>query len=144
MIKIENKRKKVYEPHYIIIHNYMIGDADGNTSTEIEISDQFEEQIEEYLKLLGKLRCSEGKIGFNLKEKYFRLMPDLEEKDAERLLFYLGDESYEYKYYDINSDDFGLFEELSHNGGEYYFVTFNDYELFYVDETGEKRKAKIV
>ena len=68
MIKIleeKNPKKKVNDPYYLLTYEYMIGDANGHTDGEVELSEN-NPFIERYCKLLSSLKATKGTWGLCL------------------------------------------------------------------------------
>lgn len=140
MIQIKNPTKpskKKIKPYYLLTYNYMIGDADGYTSEEVELSAD-NPHIERHCKLLQKLKPIKGHWGISLNQEQinnalkckqitksdydflFRTMfpYDLDEEDEN----YIEDKF-------LDEFDSGIKSDT-----EYSFLTFQDLELIYVDE----------
>ncbi len=153
-IQKENTTKKVNKPHYLLVYNYMIGDADGETNRKVKVSldNPF---LERYVTLLNSLRPTKGTWGVTLtferlkkhyKEKQItkdnlnflnRMMFEeydyfIECEDCEDFQVSIEDEKYANEFYDgVTSDT------------EYSFLVFEGCDLFFVDEFGKKHKTKI-
>ena len=67
MIKIldEKKPKKASKPYYVLVYNYMIGDGDGHTNEEVELSVD-NPYIERYVTLLNSLKPLKDSWGVGL------------------------------------------------------------------------------
>jgi len=70
LIKPKEKKlpKRKSKPYYILTIKYMIGDADGDTSEEAEISKD-NPFLERFCKILRKLRNPEGHWGISLSDE---------------------------------------------------------------------------
>ena len=151
MIKIvENKLyKEKIEPYYILRYKYMIGDANGNTSEELDISIN-NPYVERYVKLLNGLKPVKGTWGVVLDEE--RLLKILEEKqitqDDYNFLMTLmferwGDEEI---LCDIPEENIYFSQEFSEgvlSYMKYSFLVFEGIHLQYVDENNRKHNTII-
>ncbi len=148
MIKIKkiDKRKKV-KPHYILEYNYMIGDADGETTEKCKISLD-NPYVERYCKLLSNLEPTEGTWGLSL--------------DFETLESLLGekqitDDDFQFLtvlMFEDSDSDFVIPKEHKKHSKEFYggvqtdvgysFLTLEDLELYYIDEQGIQHETEII
>lgn len=149
----EKKPKKPSKPYYILKYNYMIGDADGNTSEEVELSAD-NPFVERYCKLLNSLGAAKGRWGVMLESG--KLNDHLDVKQ-------ITEDDYNFLYRtmfpeDIEDDEVEIvnyfktkeenkwgneFFEGVRSEAEYSFLVFEGVELFYVDEYKKKHKTKI-
>ena len=149
MIRVIEKKKKgkPQKPYYILKYNYMIGDADGDTSEKCDISidNPF---LERYVTLLNSLKPTKGTWGLCL--------------DSTTLKKAFGENQ-------ITEDDYNFLKETMFEGGsvssftssedkewtyefsegvrseaEYSFLVFEGCDIKYVDEWGEKHNCEIV
>lgn len=146
----KNKNKKV-EPHYILEYNYMIGDANGDTSKKVKVSLD-NPYVERYVTLLNKLKPVKGTWGLILDEtnisKAFKEGQIAEDdyKFLTALMFeYWEDEEDEEDPY-FNENDKNSWEFYGGVEGEteYSFLVFRGANLYYIDETGEKFETRII
>lgn len=135
----------------------MIGDNDGHTTEDIELSVN-NPYIEKYCKLLDKLKPTKGYWGISFekhkiygnytegrltKDEYIFLreimFPENDwddfDEDEKAENYFKTAEEFEYVY-ELNE---GIRSET-----EYSFLTFQGYKLFYYDENGKKNKTKFV
>ncbi len=137
MIEIVYKDKSVKKrtPYYLLVYNYMIGDADGNTKKEVELTVN-NPYIERYVTLLNNLKPTKGNWGISLTHRDLEVAykeGQLREEDYEFLKTAMfGDEEYEddgfiYEFYE------GVRSEMGSS-----FLVFQSAELFYSDEYGKK------
>ena len=156
MIKIldEKKPKKASKPYYELVYNYMIGDANGHTNEEVELSVD-NPYIERYVTLLNSLKPLKGSWGVGLSRgdlyKHFdegqitkddysflnRLMFDGEDEDDE-------DGEYTFEVSKENEVYASEFFEGVRDEAEYSFLVFEGVDLFYYDEYKKKHNTKIV
>jgi hypothetical protein len=158
MIKIlePKKSKKEREPYYLLVYDYMIGDANGNITEEVRLSKD-NPFIERYVTLLNQLKPTKGTWGIILDSG--RLYDFLDEKQItqedydflNRLMFECWDE-------DIDEEDepstftpteeeidYTLeFYEGIRSEAEYSFLVFEGCTLYYYDNFGVKHKTKFV
>lgn len=133
--KIVNK-----EPFYIIKFNYMIGDADGDTTFESQISLD-NPYTEDVVKLMNSLPCPRGRIGLMLNFENINLIREN-----------LTDEQYDLLVklvcpYDVPyeiDEDIEVFHECIRSETDYSFLTLDDVELVYIDEYGMEYPTKII
>lgn len=166
MIKIlpekkPNKKANV-KPHYILEYDYMIGDANGNTSKKVKVSKD-NPYVERYCKLLNKLKPTKGHWGVML-EKGDRMYDHVTEKQIteddfnflKRLMF----EEYEENCDECECDtcecgnspfeipkEHEKYANEFHNGvtsnTEYSFLVFEGVSLYYIDEFGKKHNTSL-
>lgn len=136
MIEIINKKgnKKKQTPYYQLIFNYMIGDSNGSTSEEMDISIEDIDIVEKFIKIISKLEPTKGYWGISL-DKY-RIGYHRDEGQ-------INDEEYGFLTkvmfeYDKNDETAGYFYECVQSETEYSYLTFEGVDLYYYDEYGEK------
>jgi len=152
IISSKNKPlKKKIKPHYYLIINYMIGDSNGDTIEESEISldNPF---LERFCKILKKLKNPKGCWGIKLDEEaieanYKQKCITKDEKDF--FLNILQVEGMEEEESDkfFKSEEEAQFaveiSELIRTETEYSFLTYQGFELFYVDENKKRHKTRL-
>lgn len=152
----EKPRKRKVKPHYILKYEYMIGDANGDTSESVKISAD-NPHLERYVKLLRKVKPCKGCWGTQLNSE--DLENWLEEKQITQDDFnflkatmfeggtYYGDDDVEEEIvspYDQEEDPFlAEFYEGVQADAEYSFLVFQGLDLKYVNEKGEKQKVRV-
>lgn len=148
MIEIVKKNTKSNtKPHYLLEYEYMIGDADGQTSEVVELSLD-NPHIEKYCRLLNKLKPIKGHWGVVLSSD--RIKKSLREKqitqDEYDFLMCTMFECYREEVDSLKDEDNFLdeFWEGVKSDAEYSFLIFEGVILTYVDEFGEKFKTKFV
>ena len=149
MIEIvkEKKSTKKSDPFYTLTYQYMIGDADGETSetTTLSLNNPF---IERYVTLLNSLKPTKGTWGLMLQKEDIKKCfkeKQISEDDYNflcRMMFQdkqsdflvpINYESYAYEFYEgVRADT------------EYSFLVFEGCDLRYIDEYGKKHKTRIV
>ena len=137
--------KKVNQPYYSLKYNYMIGDADGNTTETVKISKD-NPYLERYLVLLDKLKPTPGYWGISLEENKLKdhlKVGQISKDDYEFLKRIMFCEDSEFKVSKENEDFANEFYEGVVSDTEYSFLSFEGFELKYVDEFGVKHKTKI-
>ena len=160
ILEEKNSKKKVNDPYYLLTYDYMIGDANGNTDEEVEISvdNPF---VERYCKLLNSLKPTKGSWGVQLEEgdiasaftenqiteddykflmrtMFVESFEDWEEEEDEELMiknYFKTEKENEW------ADEF--FEGVRAEA-EYSFLVFQGVTLQYVNEFGKKQKTKFV
>lgn len=162
MIKVVEKKpntKKVQEPMYLLTYNYMIGDANGDTSEEIDISlnNPF---IERYVTALNKLKPTKGHWGVMLED--VRMYAHLKEGQITQDEYIILQTVFSYGEYDpIEADDFdekdnplmlsdedkehlAEFADGVRADAEYSFLVFQGANLLYIDEYGKGHQTEFV
>lgn len=158
MIKIvepkePKKPKKAKKPYYELEYDYMIGDANGNTSeeTRISVDNPF---VERYVTLLNKLKSTKGHWGVMLEQR--RMYAHQEEKQITeddynfliRTMFGTeGEENDGLEPYFTTDSDNKFADEFADGvraDTEYSFLVFEGIDLYYYDENGKKNNTKIV
>jgi hypothetical protein len=142
-IKREAKTKGGKTPYYILTYNYMIGDANGNTTETVKVSvdNPF---LERYVTLLNGLQPTKWKWGVMLEEN--RLLKHFNEgqisEDDHNFLSKLMFEESEVEF-EISEDDESYSMEFMRGVrgmNEYSFLIFEGLDLHYVDEFGKNMK----
>lgn len=148
--KEPKKLKKPKKPYYLLVYNYMIGDANGNTSEEIELSAD-NPFIERYVSLLNKLQPIKGSWGIQLKHK--DIFGNFKEKRITEddfnflnriMLLSYDEEENTYFKTEIENDFAYELSEGIRTESEYSFLVFQGVDLYYFDENGKKNKTKIL
>lgn len=162
MIKLVEKvpsTKKIQEPTYVLTYNYMIGDANGDTEEEVDVSlnNPFTER---YVTALNKLHPIPGHWGVMLEEN--RLHAHLKEGDITQDEYIILQTVFSYGEYDpIDSEEFSEednplilseedkdflaeFEDGVRADAEYSFLVFQGADLVYVDEFGVIHQTEFV
>ena len=150
--KKETILKKKSKPYYELIIHYMIGDSNGYTTEEADISvdNPF---LERFCKILKKLKNPKHRWGFgldiesiesNYKEKHITeddknfmicMMTNDPSNYDEDLKDYLKSEKEE----EFAND----FVKICRSESEYSFLTYQGFELTYVDENRKRHATKI-
>ena len=155
MIKVVEKQKKNknQDPYYKLKFNYMIGDADGQTSEEMTVRvGQHDEVIERFVKLINSLEPTKGHWGVMLSGN--RLYEHFQENQIteddynflKAVMFDDWDEDEEdgeetdnkYKEYE------SFFADCIQAEAEYSFLVFEGVDLYYYDENGVKHNTEFV
>lgn len=150
MIKIAEKKKNkkaTVKPHYELVYNYMIGDANGNTTEEVELSID-NPYIERYCTLLGKLKPTPGHWGVMLEahDMYEHVEAKQITNDdyhfLERMMFeHDEDDEIDEKTFIVEEENEDFADEFYPGVSadtEYSFLVFQGVDLWYIDEYGEK------
>lgn len=150
---------KIQEPTYVLTYNYMIGDANGNTEEEIEVSltNPFTER---YVTALNKLKPTKGHWGVMLEDD--RMYAHLEEGQITQDEYIILKTAFSDGDYDpIEEGDFeeednplilsqedkdhlAEFSEGVRAEAEYSFLVFEGADLVYVDEFGKEHQTEFV
>ena len=145
--KAKKKSKKKREPYYHLVFNYMIGDANGYTSEEVEANVD-NPYVERFVKLLNSLQPTKGRWGVILEEA--RLRDSLNEGQITEddynflcpMMFYDWEEENELE--EDPDDGFKYeFMDCVRDEAEYSFLVFEGIDLYYYDEYGVKHETKI-
>ena len=168
MIKIKTKTKKKAKPYYKLTFDYMIGDANGNTSESMKIMESDTEGlklVEKFVPLMNKLNATKGTWGIVL-DGFGEFLSEGQITEEEwEFLSKVSDEYYWTEEYlpelysekghseeeieelldDCMSKDesIGYFSDVVKGDTEYSFLVFQGAELTYYDETGSKHKTSI-
>jgi len=147
IVKETKGTKKVCEPHYLLTYNYMIGDADGDTTEKVEVSLD-NPYLERFVKLMNSLQPTKGYWGICLEEgrleNHFK-EGQITEDDYNFLLALLFDwETKSTFVIEPENEEYSHeFSEGVRSETEYSFLSFEGIDLQYVDEFGKKHKAVI-
>lgn len=146
MIIIKEKNNKVCcEPCYILVYNYMIGDADGSTTREAEVSLE-NPYIERYVTLMNSLRPVRGSWGFMLQEE--DLTKAFEEgqitEDDYNFLLCMAFAEGDFFVEEHNKDYSYEFVEGVRSETEYSFLVFEGIEIYYLSKFGYRHLCEIV
>ena len=144
--KQKKAKKKVNDPYYLLRYDYMIGDADGETQEEMEVSlkNPF---VERYYKLLNSLKPIKGHWGVVLEED--RIEDAFNEKQITeddynfltKLMFDSPDSKFEISK---ENENYAMeFMDGVRSNTEYSFLVFQGVELLYVDEYGKENETII-
>jgi hypothetical protein len=155
----EKPRKRKVKPHFVLTYNYMIGDADGDTSEEV-IAEADNPFVERHCKLLNRLKPNKGSWGLMLDRE--NLAKCLEEKQINRdeYLFlsrtmfgksWRPEEEQDEEEREISAyfstekeNDFAdAFEDGIQAETSYSFLVFEGVTLHYVGEDGKRKKTKL-
>jgi hypothetical protein len=163
----EFEEKKVKgNPYYILTIDYMIGDADGDTDreTELSVNNPF---IERFCKILDKLKPTKGYWGISFSSDrlynhykegqisiedftFLYTLMNYSEVTDEEYLEEIGDGEFFDEYFEnldrtlifkVQEEQVDFIEEfasaiVSETG--YSFITYERYSLIYVDENGKE------
>jgi hypothetical protein len=146
MIKIVEPKtpKKKIKPYYLLVYNYMIGDADGNTTEEVKLSAD-NPYIERYCTLLNSLKPTKGTWGIMLEQN--GIEEAFNEKQISQDDFeFLKKTMFEDDWYDEEKDEevddyMTEFAEGVRSDAEYSFLVFEGVDLYYIDEYNKKHET---
>jgi hypothetical protein len=152
MIKIKKteqpKTKK--KPYYLLVFDYMIGDADGDTTEKVKLSvdNPF---IERFVTLINKLKPLKGHWGIVFDEyefERFHTEKQLSKKDFDflkTLMFDSDEEDEENENSFVVSEKELKYTKEFYEGirgqTEYSFLAFQGCTLYYYDEYGVKHNT---
>lgn len=162
MIKIVTdvpKTSKIQEPAYLLTYNYMIGDANGDTVEEIDVSlkNPFTER---YVTALNKLQPTKGHWGVMLEDG--RMYAHLQEGHITQDEYIILQTAFSYGEYDpieleefeekdnpliLSEEDKEFLAEFSEGvraDAEYSFLVFQGANLEYIDEFGVAHQTEFV
>lgn len=146
----KNKSKKERSPYYILTYHYMIGDANGYTKEKVKVSAD-NPFLERFCKILNSLKPNSKSWGVMLTKEDIISFFDEKQITKDEYLFLMRT-LFEYRPNKEWSDYFKTDEENSYadefyegvrSNTEYSFLVFEYVKLKYVDEYGNKIKAKI-
>lgn len=133
LIPIENKT-----PYYHVIFNYMIGDANGNTTYDFICNESEIEKVVKYVSILNKLKPLKDHWGICF-DNYEKEYPGE----------YIGLSEVEYNVFmDLLDCEFYISKERSEiqsclaSRNEYSFLVFQGIEIYYYDENNTKYKVE--
>jgi hypothetical protein len=154
MIKLKEKKKnkRKSDPYYLLEFDYMIGDADGQTSEEVVLSvdNPF---IERFVTLINGLKPTKGTWGIVFEEYNFEKFYDekqLTKNDYDflrTLMFEIDFESEEFQLdntfkIEEKDEDYAYeFFEGVRGQAEYSFLVFQGVTLYYYDEYGVEHET---
>lgn len=148
-IKPKNKSKKLSDPYYKLVYNYMIGDANGYTTEEETVSLD-NPYVERYITLMNSLKPTKGKWGIilnsNRLEEHFK-EGQISKDDfdfLETMMFYNYRNKHNFKVEEENDEFAAQFCEGVREETEYSILVFEGCDLFYIDEFGESHETEIV
>lgn len=133
LIPIENE-----DPYYHVIFNYMIGDANGNTTYDFTCNESEIEEVVKYVSILNKLKPLQDHWGIYFDDycgigypgEYIGLSEE-EYNTFIELLSYDGDDAIKIEIYKhLRSET------------EYSFLVFQGVEIYYYDENNTKYKVE--
>lgn len=146
MIKVQKEKapKRKIKPYYILEYNYMIGDANGNTSEVVKVSKD-NPYVEKYCKLLNKLEPNKNSWGVMLNSE--DLDSFLDEKQITQANYeFLNKCMFEPEDFYDNEKEYEFYSEFwdgVRSDTEYSFLVFQGVELTYVDADKKKHKTNI-
>lgn len=128
LIPIENE-----DPYYHVIFNYMIGDANGNTTYDFTCSESEIEEVVKYVSILNKLKPLKGHWGIcfdNYKKEYPGEYIGLSEDEYNIFKSLICPNNFE----DVREK----ISECLRSETEYSFLVFEKVDVYYYDENGIK------
>ena len=151
MIKIKEKKqnKRKSKPYYLLVFDYMIGDADGETTEKVKLSidNPF---IERFVTLINKLKPTKGTWGIVFEEydfEKFYVEKQLTKENYDFLKTLMFDTDFESEEYLLDNtfkiekkDEKYAYEFFEGIRGqtEYSFLVFQGVTLYYYDQYGVK------
>lgn len=152
--KVKNT-KRISDPYYELVYDYMIGDSNGDTTEEVEVSLD-NPYVERYVELLDKLKATPGHWGVMLEDG--RIYDHYKDKQITkddycflmRMMFPPGygreEETGEFAFHvpTENKDFANEFEGGVRADAEYSFLVFQGATLYYVDEYGNREETVFV
>lgn len=138
-LKKSSPSKKKQRPYYSLVIKYMIGDANGNTSEEMNV-DPDDPDVERLCRLLNKLKPIKGTWGLVLDQETITKAHEekqLSKKDYNFLMTVM---------FDAKSDDDSAskFEEIIKSGTEYSFLVFQNAKVLYHDENKAVHETEFI
>ena len=125
-------------PYYHVIFNYMIGDANGNTTYDFICNESEIEKVVKYVSILNKLKPLKDHWGICF-DNYEKEYPGE----------YIGLSEVEYNVFmDLLDCEFYISKERSEiqsclaSRNEYSFLVFQGIEIYYYDENNTKYKVE--
>lgn len=125
-------------PYYHVIFNYMIGDANGNTTYDFTCNESEIEKVVKYVSILNKLKPLKDHWGICF-DNYEKEYPGE----------YIGLSEVEYNVFmDLLDCEFYISKERSEiqsclaSRNEYSFLVFQGVEIYYYDENNTKYKVE--
>ena len=138
---IYNEKKVKTKPHYLLVYDYMIGDADGEHSEELELSLD-NPHIERYVTLLNNLKPNKGFWGISLEDDRLELSFKEGQFSQEDYDFLKTTTSYPEE--EPEDDFLTEFRDGVRTEHELSYLSFEGVTLFYINETGKKFSTKFV
>ena len=133
LIPIKNRT-----PYYHVIFNYMIGDANGNTTYDFICNESEIEKVVKYISILNKLKP--------LKDHWGICFDDYEKEYPGE---YIGLSEVEYNVFmDLLDCEFYISKERSEiqsclaSRNKYSFLVFQGIEIYYYDKNNTKYKVE--
>lgn len=145
-IKEEKKGKGNKTPYYKLVFNYMIGDANGNTKYDVEVSKD-NPYLERFVTLVNKLKPEKGHWGVGLDNDCIESnvkQKNITRDDADFLIMLMHEGGWDENVPDENDDYAFEFFEGVRSETEYSFLVFECCDLYYIDEYGKKHNTVIV
>lgn len=125
-------------PYYHVIFNYMIGDANGNTTYDFTCNESEIEKVVKYVSILNKLKPLKDHWGICF-DNYEKEYPGE----------YIGLSEVEYNVFmNLLDCEFYISKERSKiqsclaSENEYSFLVFQGIEIYYYDENNTKYKVE--
>ena len=152
LVDLNKKSKKKKEPYYKLVYNYMIGDADGYTKEDVDISKD-NPYVERYIRLLNSLKPTKGSWGLQLESEDIEKClkeKQINEEDFKFLMRTMfedalsDDKRFTEEDMDWENEHKNEFFDGVRSEAEYSFLVFQGCELFYYDEYGVKFGTKFV
>lgn len=146
-IKIKSSKgtsKQKVDPYYRLVFNYMIGDANGYTTEEQEVSLN-NPYLERFVKLLNKLKPTKSTWGIVFEEydfENFYKEKQITKNDYDflkKIMFYGDDDD------DLEDENYEFIEELRdgvRGQAEYSFLVFQGCDLTYIDENDNEHDVE--
>jgi len=144
LTKKSTKTKRKTTPHYKLVYDYMIGDADGYTKEEVQISLD-NPYVEKYCRLLNKLKPVKGTWGLILDEETIKKAykeKQINAKDMSLLLKLMFEPDYDDDQEEEDQYAQEFFEGVR-SDSEYTFLVFQGVSLYYINEYGETQQTNI-
>lgn len=139
-------------PYYLLVFNYMIGDANGNTTSEVKLSIN-NPYIERFCTLISSLKPTKGHWGVMLERQRMRQHVNEEQiskedmEFLERVMFieHFDDDELCAVFKSEEEIDFAAeFYDGVRAMSEYSFLVFEGVSLYYIDEYGNKFNTRFV
>lgn len=146
MIKIKEIKKsnKKKTPHYLLVFNYMIGDADGYNKEKVRVG-MDNPYVERFCKLLNKLKPLEGSWGICFRDD--ELEEFLKQKQITKDDYdFLNQTMYEQSEEEVETgpleEKYLIFYEGIKGETNYSFLVFQGIEILYYDEFGIQHETE--
>ena len=146
MIKVIEKKEKLtkQDPYYLLVFNYMIGDANGDKEESMACPVEDAEIVERFVRLVNSLKPLSGTWGIVFDSWEFdRFLKEgqlnQDDYDFLRKVMFWSDE-------DEGDDGYitSYFSECIRGEASYSFLVFQGVDLYYYDEYGIKYETQIV